>query len=142
MYLLFYKAYKGHFADYLIALFTLSKYSHVELSLKEPLILDKWIKFTGISASPRDNGTREKEILSKADKWTVIKVNEKIREAPVEKEYDWITIFLGWLGLKSYNKTICSEYINEIFGHAETYITPKQLHKRYDKRNNGHNKQH
>jgi hypothetical protein len=132
MYLLFYKAHKGHFADYLISLFTWSKYSHVELSLKEPLILQDWIKFKGISASPRDKGTREKDILSKANKWKVIKVDEKIRVIPNDKKYDWITIFLGWLGLKSYNKTICSEYINQIFGYEETYITPKQLFKRYE----------
>jgi hypothetical protein len=108
----FYKARYGDWSDYVIALFTMGPYSHVEFVFSDGM----WF-----SASGRDGGVRYKEIIPKPH-WFYLDLplagedEAKLRtwcDGEVGREYDWkeVTRFvLPWLGSDD-SRWFCSEIV-------------------------------
>ena len=113
--LAFYVAKNGDWTDKLIAWWTDSKYSHVEL------VLDG----TWYSTSPRDLAVRAKQIVAKEEYWDFVEVEvDKVKvvefyEKTKGAKYDWVAIVLSQiveLDRHSKSKYICSEWCAEAIG--------------------------
>jgi len=127
--LAFYIAKNGTFFDKLIAWWTKSKYSHVEL-----IIDGYWY-----STSPRD-GTVRRKIIPISTKWDYIEVPLKNRtkkeilefyERTKGQKYDWINIFLCQiipLGIQIDDRWICSEWCTYAISGKELKISPQELY--------------
>ena len=105
----FYKA-PGNMRDKLIRLFTWSKYSHVEL-----VIRDRYY-----SSSVRDGGVRAKYMEIDEDTWEYVDVDidymyvEELFRSTEGMKYDYMAIWLSQiipLGVHSEEKYICSEWV-------------------------------
>lgn len=126
----FYKG-KGNFLDKLIRVFTLSKYSHVEI-----VIDDLWY-----ASSPRDKGVRVKKIVPKEGHWDYINIPvsqetkehiENFLKSQVGKGYDYFGILFGIiLPLKSDlpDKWFCSELAVYVIKKFNVPIKYKMLFK-------------
>lgn len=126
MKLAFYKYQYGNWKDYLIAKITRSKYSHIELVLTDRV---------SISSSPRDNGVRFKKIEF-GYKWDLIEIDkepivELINHNQLNKGYDWVGLLFHWLGIKSYKKFICSDFIHFILEGTNEFKTPQDIYETY-----------
>lgn len=108
-----YKFWYGDWKDWLIALLTLSKYSHCEVEVG----IGRYM-----SASPRDEGVRVKEIKNISKKWDVymISMPGPDFDAGVAwgaskngAEYDWGGALTAPLGgfLNNKNKYFCFEFV-------------------------------
>lgn len=127
MQLAFYKD-KGNFYDFVVRLFTLSKYSHCEL------VIDG----ISYSSSPRDNGVRSKVIDFNPEHWDIIEVNADKQKAldffnkELGKKYDWrgaIKSVVPFLIKNDPNRWFCSEICAEALGIEDSeYITPVKLY--------------
>lgn len=138
-YLAFYKK-RGNLLDCLIRLFTLSKYSHVEIVVQN--IQNS--RMDWYSSSPRDGGVRihytKLKWLSKEtlEAWDVIEIPTyaisslpKFFENTCRKKYD----YLGALGFlfrwlpQSKKRYFCSEWVAGVLGLPKAHqYTPEDLH--------------
>lgn len=128
MKLAFYIYQKGKLFDYFIALVTLSKYSHVELLLDDGV--------TSISSSSRDGGVRKKVIDYDQNRWVFVDIKEfNISEEYIlsrfeiykKYKYDWVSIFLHKFKIRSYERFICSDFINFLLTGELKFISPGGL---------------
>jgi hypothetical protein len=136
MQIAFYKG-KGDWKDSLIRYTTNSKYSHCELifNSKQP---EQWY-----SSSPRDNGTRFKE-MPKTTNWDYLSID--CNEQPIYQwcqtqqnmRYDWLGILSICLpiDLQNPNRWFCSEICVAALQQQEIltqykpqYISPGELYK-------------
>ena len=125
--LAFYKAKNGTWADKLIAWWTKSEFSHVEL------IHEGW----WYSTSPRDGEVRRKRIVYNEDNWKFVDVelDEEWLAGVFSKtkgqKYDWINIFLTQvvpLGIENKEKWICSEWCGYVLFKEEQKVSPEDLY--------------
>ena len=126
--LAFYKAKHGNFVDKLIAWWTNSEYSHVEL-----VINDAWY-----STSPRDLKVRKAYLIPNEKHWDFIDI--KIDQNKVEDfysrtkgaKYDWLGISLTQIiNLEIHNpkKWFCSEWVAKALGLKNTNrYSPQDLY--------------
>ena len=126
MKLAFYKYEYGNFKDWLIAKITQSKYSHIELVFNDGL---------SISSSPRDKGVRFKKIDFDY-KWYLIEIDKTpipklLKQEHLKQGYDWVGLFFHWLGIKSYKKFICSDFIHFILEGTNEFKTPQDIYDTY-----------
>ena len=137
MQIAFYKASRGTFTDKLSGWWTRPSfwkfwesglYSHVEILFPNNICF---------SASPRDGGTRWKEIddIYTSGNWDIVYVGMENREAQLKlqcnkdegKKYDWMCIFLTFVfpfDIHEPHRFTCSEYVsNRVFNlpHASRY---------------------
>ncbi len=145
MYIAFYKGFKGKIDDIAISIWTLSKYSHVELIGKD---------FDFYTASPRQNGVRKKKIPLNDNNWDYFKLDVKISDKKLEHmlenlyqltdkcKYDWLGIFFyEFLPLKQEDpkKFYCSEWVAYFIRFFTTiplnkiYISPGRLYRELKK---------
>jgi|LGVE01.1.fsa_nt_gb uncharacterized protein YycO len=108
----FYKAKYGTWFDKLIAKITNSKFSHCELVFSNG---------TAFSASDRE-GVRFAKIDFSSGHWELVTVDitseqESLLTAwcmrQVNSKYDWLGVFLGWVGIHQQKKWFCSELCSE-----------------------------
>jgi len=113
--LAFYKASKGDITDKLIAWWTHSHYSHVEL-----VVGNKWI-----STSPRTKALGSREINYHSDHWTMIDVvidGDRLSDLYSRFGgcgYDWTGIVLTQfipLGVEDPQRLFCSEWCAMVLG--------------------------
>jgi uncharacterized protein YycO len=109
----FYKARYGDWTDYLVALFTMGRYSHCEYMFSDGM----WF-----GSSPRDGGVRYKQIKPAESHWVFLDLpvsgeeEVKLREwcdGEVGDEYDWkevLRFVLPWL-TKDKERWFCSEIV-------------------------------
>jgi hypothetical protein len=129
----FYKGFSGNIFDKLISIWTLHKYSHVE-------IVDS--NNVSYSSSPRDGGVRKKNIDYNNDKWDLYDIHisnnsiENIMTITNGRKYDWIGIFLyHFLPFKIQDKDrwYCSEWVATVLNDSgysiKTNLTPGNLFK-------------
>lgn len=132
MKLAFYKYEYGDWKDWLIAKLTRSKYSHIELVFEDELSL---------SSSPRDNGVRYKLIKYKPERWEFINLGMDTKEyyyraddlTKFEHKYDWLSIILGWAGIKSFNRFNCVSACMYVLDSDCRYNTPQGVYEKYRK---------
>ena len=121
----FYKAEYGDWCDKFISWGTGGPYSHVELVFSDGECF---------TSSPRDGGVRFKTIPL-SDKWTVIDIGNKEKEAAVKeccrkqlgKKYDWLGAFgcgIGLSWLTSEDKWFCSEIVGFILNNMQLKQLP------------------
>ena len=110
--LAFYKG-KGTITDKIIKFWTKSKYSHVELIIK-----DEWY-----STSPRIKTIQKRKLTPNNEHWDYIdiEVNNKFVQDFFKRtegaKYDWAGIFLSQflpLNLHSKRRWFCSEWVAEV----------------------------
>ena len=119
--LAFYKA-KGNLSDLLIRTWTHSKYSHVEMIIK-----DTWV-----SSSPAVGGVTIQPLKELNNNWAYVDVEvdgRKLRKVlkfikdNIDTDYDWLGLFFGNVfnsGIEDKDKFFCSEmmvYILSLFNH-------------------------
>ena len=117
----------------LTALWTLGKYSHVELVI-EGTIPDRMEK--GFSASAWDNEVRIKDIDFYNGKWDIVETSREINMEYVESvlgnDYDYIGIlfheFLPF-NFQVKNRFYCSETVSCALGFTECQKDPVKLYK-------------
>ena len=124
----------------LTALWTLGKYSHVELIIPPEtshLSLER-----GFSASAWDNEVRLKPIDFNNGKWDIVETDRQI-------DYDYVGSVLGngydylaigfWellpFGIQVKNRSYCSETVSCALGFKQCQNDPVKLHKRLIKEN-------
>lgn len=124
--LIFYKAEYGDWTDKLIAWWTKSPYSHVEIVLKEN---------SCFSASPREDLVRIKNIDIESGHWDAVETNLKIDLTRIgnilNKKYDWLGIFLSEtipLDIHDRGKWYCSEGCSYVLRLDETRVSPGELY--------------
>jgi hypothetical protein len=129
MKIIFYKGWEGTITDKAICLWTLGRYSHLEIVGSDGYCY---------SASSRDGGVRRKKInYENSDKWDIfdLQINEdflsKFFEETKHCKYDWVGIFLYHFlpfRIEDNKKWYCSEWISEILQHSgypmKTNLTP------------------
>lgn len=131
----FYRASKGNVKDWLIALFSWSRYSHIELVFSRPHRTMR--NAFCYSASPRDGGTRFTEIDLTNGKWEIVPLpwlDEHKAIAFCDKEmkckYDWFGVFAFVVPFLKPNpsKWFCSE-IGTAVVEDQGYKAPKRPNK-------------
>ena len=138
MQIIFYKGIKGNISDYLICLATLGRYSHCELRFSDGCCF---------SSSPRDNGTRFKNIDIDPTHWDIVNVDISLQkeaairmwcETKVNLPYDWkeILAFAVPFIKGSPDKWICSEicmaalhHVNLMERTSTQILSPVAFHK-------------
>lgn len=127
----FYKYEYGDWKDWLIVKLTRSKYSHIELIFDDG---------SSLSSSPRDGGVRFKEIEYKPERWDFLNIDSEIdreRDEYLDRafdlinhrhRYDWLSIFLGWAGIKSYNRFNCVNACMYVIDADFKYYTPQGVY--------------
>lgn len=129
--LYFYKAEYGSWVDKLIAWWTDSKYSHVELHVGNGQFF---------SSSPREGEVRYKYIDIKQEHWDIVllpvdtKVDLIRMEGLIGKKYDWLGIFMHQflpLNTQWSFKWWCSEAIGYVLGLDNFRINPQELYEIY-----------
>jgi uncharacterized protein YycO len=102
-------SWKTGWKDRVISIFTVGRFSHVELVFSNGQCF---------SSSPRDGGTRFKEINFLSDRWTFVDIkiqNENsLRQWCQNQEgkpYDWIGIFGILLNISHPEKWFCTEVV-------------------------------
>lgn len=129
MELIFYKASQGNIYDKMIAAATCGRYSHVEIKFNDGICF---------SSSPRDGGTRFKQINVSPKNWDIVNLKisseqeNNVRffcEKEVDKEYDWLAIscFLLPVNVNDAKKWYCSEICSTVL------IKEKILYTKNDK---------
>lgn len=130
----FYKAWKGNWKDKLISIFTLSRFSHVEIVIGD----------SSYSSSMRDGGVRKKDIIFD-DKWIIVDTDinnvvavDKFYLKTKHCKYDFVGAFMTQILRKkvSYDisKWFCSEWVITALnatGHVKlkNYTSIKKLYK-------------
>jgi hypothetical protein len=132
VYMAFYRASKGNIIDWLIALTTWSRYSHIETVLpQEGTTMKNAYCF---SASPRDGGTRFANIDLTNGKWEVVPVpwlSADRAMAFCKKEakckYDWLGVFAFVVPFlrASATKWFCSE-VGTALAEDQGFNSPKR----------------
>ena len=132
MYLAFYKD-KGTFFDFLIRIFTFSKYSHVEFT-------DLNYYYT---SSPRDRGVVKRKIQYNPDHWDLVRVDVQSKEVEAFYNktsgagYDYMGILLSQIfpfNLHDTRKWFCSEWCGEVMGFRDSHrLSPQTLYKNVKK---------
>ena len=124
----FYKAWKGNWVDWAIALWTWGKYSHVELVLSDS---------RGFTASGRDNEVRIKHIDFDNGKWDVIEVAGKINWVVLNKmlghKYDKLGILfheIFHIPVNSPYRYYCSEAVSCALDLEPCDVDPVKLYKK------------
>lgn len=128
----FYKAEYGDCWDKLVALWTWGPYSHCELVFSDGECF---------SASPRDGGTRFKNIEFVPERWDFLEIpvrdEEEIREwcrTQEGRKYDWLGI-LGFIltirRLEDRDKWYCSEICFHALSKFNSSI-PRTRYRRFD----------
>jgi hypothetical protein len=151
VYLAFYKG-KGDFKDYLIRLFTRSRWSHCEVAY---LPKNGSYSSSTISSSPRDGGLRivSHQDLSE-DNWHLVEVpwstlrdvidHYSVLKRGVRRKYDWVAIFLTHflrLNIHSETNLTCSEACSLLLGlrggfrwsPQDLYLIVSDLNKLYER---------
>ena len=131
--LAFYVAKNGNWVDKLIAWYTKSQYSHVEL-----IYNGYWY-----STSPRDLEVRRKTLIGKEGHWVYKDVTidlvhlETVFEQTKGKKYDWLGIFLSqFLPLNTHNKNryFCSEWVATVMKIPSPHLySPQDLYEEVTK---------
>lgn len=129
--LAFYKSSKGGVIDWLISMWTWSKYSHVEL-----IVNGEWY-----SSSQRDLKVRKRVINRSSDHWDFIEVYvdsdtvNKLYQRTKGASYDWEGIFLSQffpLNKQDNKKWFCSEWVAEALGLVNSNdYSPGDLFRKY-----------
>ena len=121
----FYKAEKGNWWDKLVAWWTKSEYSHVEL-----VVDGVWY-----STSPRDGGVRAKRIKDKGN-WDYVEVEVDgdwlltVMAVTEGQKYDWLNILLTQvvpIGIQNDEKWICSEWVAYVLFKERLRLSPGGL---------------
>ena len=133
--LAFYKG-KGDWLDWLIRLFTRSKYSHVEY-VQDSTAMDDQGRHECWSSSFRDGGVRVKPILLGDEKWDLVPVLNFGHDLQVYFElkkgakYDYLGILFSQIFAihwQQKSKWFCSELISEALGYpAPESFSPGHL---------------
>ena len=126
----FYIAEKGTIADKLIAWWTDSKYSHVEL-----VVGDMWY-----STSPREGEVRKRDMPYHKDHWDIFDIEidkmylDEFFALTVGKKYDWKALILTQilpLDRQDRNKYFCSEWVANVLRLHNAYkYSPQDLYHR------------
>lgn len=130
--LIFYKG-RGNLFDWLVRLWTMSKYSHVEL----------WHDGYSYTASAKHNVV-QRFVMANVDSklWDTVEVNADPKEVlnffenTMGARYDWTGIFLHeMVPIKQHSKSkwYCSEWCAAAIGVTYPQMSPQQLYDRYDK---------
>ncbi len=132
MKLAFYKAWqsKATLLDKVVAIFTMGKYSHVEIVFRDGI---------SFSISPRDNGSRYKKIdYSKDNAWDIFctgisieqenGIRQIIDKNYLNKEYDFIgAIFSSFpFCIQKENKIFCSEVTVDLMSWIPSFFYLKK----------------
>ncbi len=125
--IIFYKGLRSNIIDKCISIWTLSKYSHLEIIGKDGYCY---------SSSSKDKGVRKKQIdYLNTDKWDIYEIEidlntiESLFNQTKDSKYDWLGIFFYHLfpfKLEDKKKWYCSEWISELLV-RNNYITPINL---------------
>ncbi len=128
MKIIFYKGFEGTITDKAICLWTLGKYSHLEI------VGDDGYCY---SSSSRDKGVRKKLINYNNSKWDIFDIDideeylKKFFEETKNCKYDWIGIFFYHFfpfRIEDNKKYYCSEWVSEVLQHSghpmKTNLTP------------------
>lgn len=119
IFLAFFKAKSGNWADKLIGLVDGGKFSHVELVIRRT---DERVPYyTCFSSHMSDGGVRVKQLLLDDNKWELIPLPEeydtqyaiKLFQHNIDGKYDWLGLFttiLNWWP-HGRNRWFCSELI-------------------------------
>jgi len=113
MRLAFYRAWTSSWRegwqDRLVSIFTLGRYSHVEFVFSDGMCF---------SASPRDGGTRFKEIHFVPGRWTFVDIPDCNEDALWKwcsvqqgRAYDWLGLLSPWFGCQDPYRWFCSEIV-------------------------------
>ena len=123
----FYKAWKGNWTDWLIALWTWGKYSHVEIIMPDG---------RGFTASGRDNEVRIKKIDFYNGKWDIVVTSREIDREVLRKllghKYDKLGILFNeflHIPVDSPYKQYCSEACSCVLSVEPCNIDPITLYK-------------
>lgn len=130
--LAFYRG-RGNFLDRAIRFATGSPYSHVELVMVPPKHVLNRNGHIGVSASSRDGGVREKQILFKQDHWDFLPVKSwsnpdawSRASNEIGHPYDYVGILFNFaIPLRRHLRT--SWFCSEICGYAVGIPDPHTL---------------
>jgi hypothetical protein len=134
MKLAFYKGVYGNVLDWLIMLWTMGQYSHVELVFSDGV---------SFSSSQWDGGVRFKKInYSHKERWGFIELEiaeekeQELREKCeklVGKKYDWLGIMFDQfipLNTQDSDRWWCSEIVAHILDIEPERVSPNRLYRR------------
>lgn len=124
----FYKAWKGDWTDWLIALWTWGKYSHVELVLENG---------KGFTASGREDRVRIKEIDFDDGRWEIIEIDKEVDfvllESLLGHKYDKLGILFNeflHIPVNGPQRYYCSEVVSCVLHSEPCAVDPWKLYKR------------